>query len=171
MTAVTLQATGGTIRDLVAFRRLERKGSGQVSAVATVSEAGERDGIVWEHVLGDLGLYITQESQDGHAVSLSKVLEIRNYEQGEPSKKASVTPAGRKVASTVNIIDTHGVRDGGDGRHGGDGAGAAAEAEQVCRPPRSFLQVLSSLAGYSGKERLLIQLIAVSAVCVVSSDG
>ena len=45
---------------------------------------------------------------DGHSMSLRKVLEaeIRNYEQGEPSKKARVTPAGRKVASTVKIIDT-----------------------------------------------------------------
>ena len=105
MTAVTLRATGGTIRGLVAFRRLERKGSGQVSSVSTVAEAGEGAGIVWEHVSGDLDLYITQ---DGHGVSLRKVLEaeIRNYEQGEPSKKARVTPAGRKVASVVNIVDT-----------------------------------------------------------------
>ncbi len=45
---------------------------------------------------------------DGHGVSLRKVLEagIRNYEQGEPSKKPRVTQAGRKVASTVNMIDT-----------------------------------------------------------------
>ena len=36
MAAVTLRATGGTIRGLAAFRRLERKGSGNVSGVATV---------------------------------------------------------------------------------------------------------------------------------------
>jgi hypothetical protein len=111
MTTVTLRATGGTIRGLVAFRRLERKGSGQVSSVATVSEAGgERAGIVWEHVTGDLDLYITQKGTASLSLreppALRKVLEakIRNYEQGEPSKKVRVTPAGRKL--TVNIIDT-----------------------------------------------------------------
>ncbi len=36
MAAVTLRATGGTIRGLAAFRRLERKSSGIVSGVATV---------------------------------------------------------------------------------------------------------------------------------------
>jgi hypothetical protein len=35
MAAVTLRATGGTIRGLAAFRRLERKSSGCVSGVAT----------------------------------------------------------------------------------------------------------------------------------------
>ncbi len=41
MAAVTLRATGGTIRGLAAFHRLEQKSSGCVSAVANVSEAGE----------------------------------------------------------------------------------------------------------------------------------
>jgi hypothetical protein len=60
---------------------------------------------VWEHVKGDLDIYITQ---DGHGVSLRKVLEaeILNYEQGEPSKKAHVTPAGRRVESKVRITET-----------------------------------------------------------------
>jgi hypothetical protein len=40
MAAVTLRATGGTIRGLAAFRRLERKSSGCVSGVANVEEAG-----------------------------------------------------------------------------------------------------------------------------------
>jgi hypothetical protein len=60
---------------------------------------------VWGHVKGDLDIYITQ---DGHSVSLCKVLEaeILNYEQGEPTKKAHVTPAGRKVAPRVGITET-----------------------------------------------------------------
>ena len=56
MAAVTLQATGGTIRGLAAFRRLERKSSGCVSGVATVGEAGEGSEIVWGHVKGDLDI-------------------------------------------------------------------------------------------------------------------
>jgi hypothetical protein len=105
MAAVTLRATGGTIRGLAAFRRLERKSSGNISGVANVGEVGEGSEIVWEHVKGDLDIYITQ---DGHGVSLRKVLEaeILNYEQGEPSKKAHVTPAGRKVESKVGITET-----------------------------------------------------------------
>jgi len=105
MAAVTLRATGGTIRGLAAFRRLERKSSGNVSGVAAVGEVGEGSEIVWEHVKGDLDIYITQ---DGHGVSLRKVLEaeILNYEQGEPTKKAHVTPAGRKVPPRVGIIKT-----------------------------------------------------------------
>jgi hypothetical protein len=105
MAAVTLRATGGTIRGLAAFRRLERKSSGCVSGVANVGEAGQGSEIVWEHVKGDLDIYITH---DGHGVSLRKVLEaeILNYEQGEPTKKARVTPAGRKVAPKVAIIET-----------------------------------------------------------------
>ena len=105
MAAVTLRATGGTIRGLAAFRRLERKSSGCASAVATVSEAGEGAQVVWEHVEGELDMYITQ---DGHGVSLRKVLEaeIGNYERGEPTKKARVTPAGRKVAPKVGITET-----------------------------------------------------------------
>jgi len=105
MAAVTLRATGGTIRGLAAFRRLERKSSGCVSGVANVGEAGEGSEIVWEHVKGDLDIYITQ---DGHGVSLRRVLEaeILNYEQGEPTKKARVTPAGRKVAPKVAITET-----------------------------------------------------------------
>jgi hypothetical protein len=97
MTAVTLRATGGTIRGLAAFSRLERKGSSNASAVANVSEAGEGAKIEWKHVAGDLDLYITQ---DGHDVSLRKVLEaeISFYEQGEPFKKARVTQAGRFLA-------------------------------------------------------------------------
>ena len=97
MAAVTLRATGGTIRGLAAFRRLERKSSGCISGVSNVGEVGEGSEIVWEHVEGDLDIYITQ---DGHGVSLRKVLEaeIGNYERGEPTKKARVTPAGRKVA-------------------------------------------------------------------------
>ncbi len=61
--------------------------------------------IVWGHVKGDLDIYITQ---DGHDVSLRKVLEaeILNYEQGEPTKKAHVTPAGRKVEPRVSITET-----------------------------------------------------------------
>jgi hypothetical protein len=41
-------------------------------------------------------------------MSLRKVLEaeILNYEQGEPTKKAHVTPAGRKVAPKVAITET-----------------------------------------------------------------
>ena len=105
MAAVTLRATGGTIRGLAAFRRLERKSSGNVSGVANVEEAGEGSEIVWEHVKGDLDIYITQ---DGHGVSLRKVLEaeILNYEQGEPTKKGHVTPAGRKVAPKVGVTET-----------------------------------------------------------------
>ena len=105
MAAVTLRATGGTIRGLAAFRRLERKSSGCISGVSNVGDVGEGSEIVWEHVEGDLDIYITQ---DGHGVSLRKVLEaeIRNYEQGEPSKKAHVTPAGRKVESKVGITET-----------------------------------------------------------------
>jgi hypothetical protein len=105
MAAVTLRATGGTIRGLAAFRRLERKSSGNVSGVASVEEAGEGSEIVWEHVKGDLDIYITQ---DGHGVSLRKALEaeILNYEQGEPTKKARVTRGGRKVAPTVAITET-----------------------------------------------------------------
>ena len=105
MAAVTLRATGGTIRGLAAFRRLERKSSGCVSGVANVGEAGQGSEIVWEHVKGDLDIYITH---DGHGVSLRKVLEaeILNYEQGEPTKKARVTPAGRKVAPKVAITET-----------------------------------------------------------------
>jgi hypothetical protein len=95
MAAVTLRATGGTIRGLAAFRRLERKSSGNVSGVASVAEAGEGSEIVWEHVKGDLDIYITQ---DGHGVSLRKALEaeILNYEQGEPTKKARVTRGGQE---------------------------------------------------------------------------
>ena len=105
MAAVTLRATGGTIRGLAAFRRLERKSSGCVSAVSSVTEAGQGAEMVWEQVEGDLDIYITQ---DGHGVSLRKVLEaeILNYEQGEPTKKARVTPAGRKVAPKVAITET-----------------------------------------------------------------
>ncbi len=78
MAAVTLRATGGTIRGLAAFRRLERKSSGIVSGVASVGEAGEGSEIVWEHVKDDLDIYITQ---DWHGVSLRKALEaeILNY--------------------------------------------------------------------------------------------
>ncbi len=74
--AVTLRATGGTIRGLEAFRRLERKSSGCVSGVASVGEAGDGSEIVWGHVKGDLDIYITQ-----HGVSLRRVLEaeILNY--------------------------------------------------------------------------------------------
>ncbi len=60
MAAVMLRATGGTIRGLAAFRRLERKSSGIVSGVASVAEAGEGSEIVWEHVKGYLDIYITQ---------------------------------------------------------------------------------------------------------------
>ena len=104
MAAVTLRATGGTIRGLAAFRRLERKSSGNVSGVASVAEAGEGSEIVWEHVKGDLDIYITQ---DGHGVSLRRALEaeILNYEQGEPTKKARVTKGGRKVAPKVGITE------------------------------------------------------------------
>ncbi len=102
MAAVTLRATGGTIRGLAAFRRLERKLSGCINGVANVGEAGEGWELVWDHVKGELDIYITQ---DGHGVSLRKVLEaeILNYEQGEPTNKAHVTPAGRKVAPRVGI--------------------------------------------------------------------
>ena len=102
MAAVTLRATGGTIRGLAAFRRLERKASRCISGVASICEAGEGAQVVWEHVEGELDMYITQ---DGHGASLRKVLEaeIGNYEQGEPTKKARVTPAGRKVAPRVGI--------------------------------------------------------------------
>jgi hypothetical protein len=105
MAAVALRATCGTIRGLAAFRRLERKSSGCVSAVASVGGAEEGSEIVWGHVKGDLDIYITQ---DGHCVSLHKVLEaeILNYVQGEPTKKAHVTPAGRKVAPKVAITET-----------------------------------------------------------------
>ena len=41
MAAVTLRATGGTIRGLAAFRRLERKSSGNMSGVANVRKMGE----------------------------------------------------------------------------------------------------------------------------------
>ncbi len=105
MAAVTLRATGGTIRGLAAFRRLERRSSGCVSAVSNMAEAGQGAHLVWDHVTGDLDIYITQ---DGHGVSLRKVLEaeILNYEQGEPTKKAHATPAGRNVAPKVGITET-----------------------------------------------------------------
>ncbi len=63
---------------MAAFCRLERKASGCVSGVATISEAGEGAQVVWEHVEGELDMYFTQ---DGHCVSLRKVLEaeIGNY--------------------------------------------------------------------------------------------
>ncbi len=104
MAAVTLRATGGTIRCLAAFRRLERKSSGNASGVASAAEAGEGSEIVWEHVKGDLDVYITQDP-DGHGVSLRKALEaeILTYEQGERTKKACGTKAGRKVAPKVSI--------------------------------------------------------------------
>jgi hypothetical protein len=104
MAAVTLRATGWTICGLAAFRRLERKSSGCVSAVATVGEAGEGSEIVWGHVKGDLDIYIPQ---DCPGVSLHRVLEaeILNYEQGEPTKKAHVTQAGRKVEQRVGITE------------------------------------------------------------------
>ena len=59
MAAVTLRATGGTIRGpgLAAFRRLERKSSRCVSGVASVGEAGQGAEMVWEHVTGDLDIY------------------------------------------------------------------------------------------------------------------
>jgi hypothetical protein len=41
MAAVTLRATGGTIRCLAAFRLLEQKSSGNNSGVARVAEVGE----------------------------------------------------------------------------------------------------------------------------------
>ncbi len=72
MAAVTLRATGGAIRGLAAFRRLERKSSGCVGGVATVGEAGEGSEIVWGHVKGDLDIYITRDS---HGMSLRRVLE------------------------------------------------------------------------------------------------
>ncbi len=55
--------------------------------------------------IGELDMYITQ---DGHGLSLRKVLEveIRNKEQGEPTKKARVTPAGRKVEPRMGITET-----------------------------------------------------------------
>ena len=132
MAAVTLRATGGTIRSLAAFRRLERKSSSCVSGVATVGEAGEGSEIVWGHVKGDLDIYITQ---DGHGVSLRKVLEaeILNYEQGEPTKKAHVTPAGRKVAPKVAITET---------KHTASvlaAMGGTAETAPVLRPKQSEL--------------------------------
>jgi hypothetical protein len=129
MAAVTLRATGGTIRCLAAFRKLERKASGNVSGVSTVGEA-EGSEIVWEHVKGDLDIYITQ---DGHGVSLRKVLEaeILNYEQGEPTKKAHVTPAGRKVAPKPAVTET---------KHTASvlaAMGGTAETAPVLRPKQS----------------------------------
>ena len=67
MAAVTLRATGGTIRGLAAFRRLERKSSGCISGVSNVGEVGEGSEIVWEHVEGDLDIYITQDGRIGLA--------------------------------------------------------------------------------------------------------
>ncbi len=85
----------------------------------------------------DLDIYITQ---DGHGVSLRKVLEaeILNYEQGEPTKKAHVTPAGRKgrAEGGHHRDEAHCVRVGGESsrRPGGYSAGAAAlEEGQVYR--------------------------------------
>ena len=69
----------------------------------------------------------------GHGVSLRKVLEaeILNYEQGEPTKKAHVTPAGRKVAPEVGITETK--------RTAAELAamGGAAETTPVLRPKQS----------------------------------
>ncbi len=67
MAAVTLRATGWTICYLAGFRRLELKSSGSASGIANVTEAGEGSEVVWEHVMGNLNNYITQ---DGHCVSL-----------------------------------------------------------------------------------------------------
>ena len=60
MAAVTLRATGGTIRGLKAFRRLERKASYCISGVANVEEAADGANIVWENVEGNLDIYIRQ---------------------------------------------------------------------------------------------------------------
>ena len=55
---------------------------------------------MWEHVEGDLDIYITQ---DGHCVSLCKVLEaeILNYEQGNPLRwvrhRPTVCPPRRRL--------------------------------------------------------------------------
>ncbi len=79
-----------------AFSRLEWKSSGIV-----IKEAGEGSEIVWEHVKGDLDIYITQ---DWHCVSLRTALEILNNEQGKLTKKARVTNSGRKVAPKVGTL-------------------------------------------------------------------
>jgi hypothetical protein len=105
MAAVTLRATGGTIRGLAAFRRLELKSSGCVSCVANVEEAGEGSEIAWEQVQGDLNIYITQ---DGHSVSVPQ-----GAEGGDPQLRAwqadqeGPCDAGRrKVAPNVAITET-----------------------------------------------------------------
>ncbi len=88
MTAVTRRATGGTIRGLAAFLRLERKVSGNASAVASASEAGEGAQIVWEHGAGDLDMYFTP---DGHGVSLRKVLEAETRSRASrPRRQGSL---------------------------------------------------------------------------------
>ena len=65
MAAVKLRATGGTIRGFAAFRRPERKSSGNISGVANVGEVREGSEIVWEQVEGDLDIYITQDGHEG----------------------------------------------------------------------------------------------------------
>jgi hypothetical protein len=95
---------------------------------------------VWEHVTGDLDIYIMQ---DGHGVSLRKVLEaeILNYEQGEPTKKARVTPSGRKVVLKVAIIET---------KHTASemaAMGCAAGTAPVLRPKQSKYVVKAAARG------------------------
>ncbi len=79
MAAVTLRATGGTICCLAAFSRLEWKSSCCTSGITNVEGACQGSKIVWDHVKGDLNIYITQ---DGHGASLRTALEteIFNYE-------------------------------------------------------------------------------------------
>ena len=67
MAAVVRYGTGGTVRCHAWYRRMERVGSGSVSAVADVRETAEGAEIIWEKCEGAMDIYGTH---DGHGVSL-----------------------------------------------------------------------------------------------------
>ena len=86
------------------YRKMERAGSGNVSAVANVHETAEGAEIVWEQCVGDMKVYVTN---DGHGVSLRSVLEmeILNFEQGVPTQARRVEPSGRKAVTRVPVAE------------------------------------------------------------------
>ena len=104
LTAVKLNAVGGTVRCHKTVRQLHRQISGLPMASATVRETTEGAQIVWDQVEEDLQIYGTQH---GHAVNLRSVIEteILNYEQGEPTPDRRVLPSGRKAAAEVKLVE------------------------------------------------------------------
>ena len=129
MAAVVRYGSGGTVRCHAWYRRMERVGSGSVSAVASVHEMAEGAEIVWESCVGDMNVYVTH---DGHGVSLRSVLEmeILNYEQGAPTKGSRVEPSGRKVAAAVPMVDCKITKEVED-----------ATGEAPCRKPQAKYNV------------------------------